>query len=234
MSEIFTKDEEKEDLKEDLKEDEVMKKELELKKEAEVKEKQEMKQYSIDENCKCDVCKDFLFEPVTLFCQHTFCMSCVISLKECPMCRLKIYIPKKQNKIFTELITILYGHEKNIELANKFKKEKIEKELKPKILDELRNNLTSTINDNSSNNQTPRTQNNQQVPNDNQTPQDVTIFGINVTFMLKFVEVCFLIYYIYGFIKSLRHEINWFRSGLNLIIIIQSINSLFIQPYLIE
>jgi len=55
-----------------------------------------------------------------------------------------------------------------------------------------------------------------------------------MTLILKFVEVCFLIYYIYGFIKSLRNEINWFRTGLNLIIIIQSINSLFIQPYLIE
>jgi len=82
----------------------------------------------VDENCKCDVCKDFLFEPVTLLCQHTFCMSCIISLKECPVCRLKIYIPKNENKLFTKIIDILYGPEKNIELANKFKKEKIERE----------------------------------------------------------------------------------------------------------
>jgi hypothetical protein len=193
----------------------------------------------IDDNCKCDVCKDFLFEPVTLFCQHTFCKSCVISLKQCPICRLKIYIPKNQNKIFTKLIDILYGPEKTIELANKFKKEKIEKELKPKILDELRKNLNITINNDVPINPSSITENNrihnpQTTTNNNQIPQDVTICGINITFILKFVEVCFLIYYIYGFIKSLRCEINWFRTGLNLIIIIQSINSLFIQPYLIE
>lgn len=224
--------------KNEKKEEIEKKEEHDGKKEEHVKNERNIDHELINENCKCDVCKDFLFEPVTLFCQHTFCMSCIISLKECPMCRLKIYIPKNQNKIFTKIIEILYGPEKNIELANKFKKENIEKELKPKILDELRNNLTKTINENVPINQTSRTQsnniNNQPIQNNNQTPQDVTIFGINITFILKFVEICFLIYYIYGFVKSLRHEINWFRTGLNLIIIIQSINSLFIQPYLIE
>mgnify|MGYP000477513866 CR=1 FL=1 len=38
--------------------------------------------------------------------------------------------------------------------------------------------------------------NTNRTPDNNQTSQDITIFGINMTLILKFVEVCFLIYYI--------------------------------------
>ncbi len=211
----------------------------------------EIKKENIDELCKCDVCKDFLFEPVTLFCQHTFCYSCVIPLKECPMCRLKLFMPIKKNKLFSNIIDILYGPEKNIELSNKFKRERIEKELTPKILDELNHDFNKTINNGNNNlinnglqnNLNNRRNNiNQGVQNGNQLqpqPQpesqnDFLIFGINISLLLKAVEVGFLIYYIYSFIKSLRYEINWFRTGLNLIIILQSIYSIFMTPFVTD
>ncbi len=201
----------------------------------------ELKKETIDELCKCDICKDFLFDPVTLFCQHTFCYSCLTSLKECPMCRLKLFIPNKKNKIFTNLIDILYGPEKNIELSNKFKKERIEKELTPKILDELNNDFNKTINignsnlanNNLQNNRTNRLNNriNNNINNQAQPQDEFLLFGININLLLKAVEIGFLIYYIYSFIKSLRYEINWFRTGLNLVIILQSIYSIFLTNF---
>jgi hypothetical protein len=173
------------------------------------------------------------------------------------MCRLKLFIPIKKNKLFSNLIDILYGPEKNIELSNKFKKERIEKELTPKILDELNRDFNKTINngnpnlinndlrnnqnnrrnlinnhDNDQNGNQPQLQ--QESQSQSQSQNDFLIFGINISLLLKAVEIGFLIYYIYSFIKSLRYEINWFRTGLNLIIILQSIYSIFITPLMTD
>ncbi len=176
----------------------------------------------IEEHLKCDVCKDFFNEPKTLFCQHTFCSSCLISQKECPMCRLKIHLPDGTNNIFDVLVAALYGNEKVKELENRHKKEKLEKEMLPKVLAELNSNLNSTLktsNSNSSNRNSPSELN-------THSTGIFASFDFNVNNIIKWVEIAFLGYYIYSFVLSLKHGFSLPKVFLNLLIIFQSITSL--------
>ena len=99
----------------------------------------------IEDFLKCDVCKDIFNEPKTLLCQHTFCSTCLISLKECPMCRLKLYLPEKTNILFDKIVGILYDANKIKELENRHRREKLEKEITPKVIEEMNKNFNQTI-----------------------------------------------------------------------------------------
>jgi hypothetical protein len=208
----------KEELKEEVKEvvNEIVVKE-------EVKEivKEVVKDVSIDdieEHLKCDVCKDFFNEPKTLFCQHTFCASCLISQKECPICRLKIHLPDTTNNIFDVLVAAIYGNEKVKELENRHKKEKLEKEMLPKVLAELNGNLNSTL-------KTSRSGGNGDI-DINVSNDTFWGFEFNVNNIIKWVEIAFLGYYVYSFVLSLRNGFSLPKVFLNLLIIFQSITSL--------
>ncbi len=192
-----------------------------------------------EELLKCDVCKDLLNEPKTLLCQHTFCASCISNLKECPMCRLKLFLPTKHNDIFTNVIGLLYGSEKIVELKNKNKKERLEKELLPKVLEEMNNNFNNTIKDIKDNAATSSNTLINQEPNiiDNfnnqQTYQpSISIFGITieVNSIIKLIEIIFFLYYCINFTRTIRSgNYNTFKLFLNFIIIAQSFYTLFFK-----
>lgn len=180
----------------------------------------------VEDILKCDVCKDTLYNASTLICQHSFCQSCIISLKECPMCRLKLYHPSKKNQLFNDVVLILYGSEKASELDSKNNREKMEKEMLPNVLNEMRTNFDKSINTDGKNAQINPTIDVQS----NNNPHHVRWMGIDINNILKFVEIGFLIYYIYGFYKVIKYgEFNWMKVSLNLIIIIQSFYSLVMQ-----
>jgi hypothetical protein len=205
-------------------------------------EKQETSSFNLEdfeELLKCDVCKDLLNDPKTLLCQHTFCTSCVANLKECPMCRLKLFLPSKTNDIFTNIIGILYGSEKIEELKNKNKKERLEKELLPKVLEEMNNNFNNTIKD-IKNDPTPSSNtliNQEPVIIDNfnnqQTYQpSISILGITIEInsIIKLIETIFFLYYCINFTKTIRSgNYNTFKVFLNFIIIAQSFYTLFFK-----
>ncbi len=210
---------------------------IELKNEKELDE-EELKLEEIEDFLKCDVCKEVLNDPRTLLCQHTFCANCLISLKECPMCRLKLYLPKNSNNIFNNIIALLYGSEKIKELEEKNRKEKLEKELLPKVLNELNNNLNNTINNNNTlnNNQTNNTNNNiNQIENILDDIDDPILkfwkFSIKLsTFnnIIKTIEILFLCYYLYTFIINYKNNnLSTYKILLNLTIICQSVYSIF-------
>ncbi len=191
-----------------------------------------------EELLKCDVCKDLLNEPKTLLCQHTFCTSCVSNLKECPMCRLKLFLPTKSNDIFTNIIGILYGSEKVNELKNKNKKERLEKELLPKVLEEMNTNFANTIKDIKDNVSSPTNPLITQEPivdnfNNQQTYQpSISIFGITIEInsIIKLIETIFLLYYCVNFTRTIRSgNYNSFKLFLNFIIIAQSFYTLFFK-----
>ncbi len=211
----------KKEIEEVKKEIEEVKKETEeVKKETE-EVKNDISIDDIEEHLKCDVCKDFFNDPKTLFCQHTFCASCLISQNECPMCRLKIHLPDGTNNIFDVLVASIYGNEKIKEIENRHKKEKLEKELLPKVLSELNNNLNSTL----------RTSG-QITPNNNlqheQLNNNTNFWGFefNINNIITWIEIAFLGYYIYSFSLSLRSGFSLPKVILNLLIIFQSITSL--------
>lgn len=193
-----------------------------------------------EELIKCDVCKDLLNEPKTLLCQHTFCSSCISNLKECPMCRLRLFLPNKTNDIFTNIIGLLYGSEKIEELKKKNKKEHLEKELLPKILEEMNNNFNNTIKDIKNNTSTSNQSNilNAQEPaidNLNQLEVQqpgISIFGfrIEINSIIKLIESIFFLYYCINFMKTIKSgNFNTFKILLNFIIIAQSFYALFFK-----
>lgn len=214
---------------------EIKKEQLEIK-----KDEKELSLEDIEECVKCDVCKDVLYDAKTILCQHTFCGSCLVSLKECPMCRLKLFLPSNNNNIFNNLANILYGKEKVAELKNKTKRDKLEKELNKTILDELQNSFNKSITSSSSSpTSTERfqeltNQQQDQINTINQSGElstNITVLGysFDITSIIKYIEIAFLLYYIYGFCMSLRYGVNWFKLALNLLIIFQSCYSIFLQ-----
>ena len=203
------------------------------------KDNLELNLEDIEECVKCDVCKDVLYDAKTILCQHTFCGSCLVSLKECPMCRLKLFLPSNNNNIFNNLAGILYGKEKVSELKNKTKRDKLEKELNKTVLDELQTSFNKSITSSTSSTTTERFEelpNNQQeqinlINQSAELSTNITILGysFDIALIIKYVEIAFLLYYIYGFCMSLRYGVNWFKLGLNLLIIFQSCYSIFLQ-----
>jgi hypothetical protein len=169
----------------------------------------------IEQSLLCGVCKDILYDSKTLMCQHNFCSSCLVSQKHCPICRLKIIDQPRTNPIFNNLVEILYDNKKIQELKNK----NYEKELLPKVLDELKNNLNTTIQ------QTSQKENKTQHSSSN----DTYVLGYNITTIIKYLEIAFLLYYIYSFIKSTIYDFNWIKCVINLSIILQSCYTLFIE-----
>jgi hypothetical protein len=195
-----------------------------------IDEPDELKLEDIEDFLKCDVCKDILNEPKTLLCQHTFCANCLISLKECPMCRLKLYLPKNSNNIFNNIISLLYGSEKVKELEEKNRKEKLEKELLPKVLNELNNNLNNTISNNG-NNDNIQSYNNNDIDIDIDPVLSFWKFSIKLsTFnnIIKTIEILFLCYYLYTFVINYKNNnLSTYKILLNLTIICQSAYSIF-------
>ncbi len=179
----------------------------------------------IEEFLKCDVCKDILNDPRTLLCQHTFCATCLISLKECPMCRLKLYLPEKSNDTFNKLIGLIYGPEKIKELEDRHRKEKIEKEMLPKVIEELNSNLNNAIKTSTSTNNTTE--------NINVIDPVFSMFGFEMKlstfdYILKFIEISFLLYYLYTFYLSYTSgNLTTYKIFINLLVIFQSAYSIF-------
>lgn len=179
---------------------------------------------TIEDFLKCDVCKDIFNEPKTLLCQHTFCSTCLISLKECPMCRLKLYIPEKTNILFDKIVGILYNPDKITEIQNRHRREKLEKEITPKIIEEMNRNFNQTI--------SIGTNTNNNSVNYEEDPV-VKIFGFKLKlstfdYALKLIEVIFLGYYLYTFYVNYKTgNLSQYKIFINIVIIFQSLYSLF-------
>ena len=57
---------------------------------------------------ECAICKQTLFRPATLACQHNFCYECInrIPNQQCPMCRTMFLAPIGYNKVLDELVKV--------------------------------------------------------------------------------------------------------------------------------
>lgn len=53
----------------------------------------DQKKKELLETFQCSMCNELLYQPVTLFCQDTFCQSCLARLptNECPSCNRKFF-----------------------------------------------------------------------------------------------------------------------------------------------
>jgi len=171
----------------------------------------------IEQSLTCGVCQDILYNSKTLICQHTFCSSCLVSQKNCPICRLKINEQPRINPIFNNIVEILYDDKKIQELKNK----NYEKELLPKVIDELKKDLNNTF--------AGKTD----ISIEN-TSTDTYVMGYNLTSIIKYIEMAFLIYYIYSFIRNMIYDFNLMKCLINGAIITQSLYSLFYDTITIQ
>lgn len=172
----------------------------------------------IEQSLSCGVCKDILYNAKTLICQHTFCSSCLVSQKNCPICRLKINEQPRINTIFNNIAEILYDNKKIQELKNK----NYEKELLPKVIDELKKDLNNTFGGGKTD------------VNIENNSTDTYVMGYNLTSIIKYLEMAFLIYYIYSFIRNMIYEFNMMKCLINGAIIAQSLYSLFYDTVTIQ
>jgi len=69
------------------------------------------------EDFDCPICRELLFRPVSLSCQHIFCLHCIENLKKsnskakCPLCRLYFFLPPNYNLLLETIIKKSYSDE---------------------------------------------------------------------------------------------------------------------------
>lgn len=75
----------------------------------------------------CSCCNQIFLEPVTLFCQHTFCQSCIVlnnekQQLECPKCNESVVVPVSNNFQLRGIIDKVYGEDFFKERKEQFEK----------------------------------------------------------------------------------------------------------------
>ena len=100
----------------------------------------------LEENLKCGICKDILYHPVTLLCQHTFCNYCLSCCNDnhCPICRKIFIMPKGYNKELNHVIKSLY-RDKYKEKSKDISREIDESRRKNEIFEEIYEEIISNI-----------------------------------------------------------------------------------------
>lgn len=74
----------------------------------------------LDDSFECCICANHFFIPVSLYCQHVFCMQCILGIvgNSCPICRR----PFEKKSIYQENL-IITGSMRRILGEEAFKKE---------------------------------------------------------------------------------------------------------------
>ncbi len=111
----------------------------------------------LKELVKCVICKNTLYKPVTLDCQHSFCKSCIINVttKECPMCRdYYLVLPSHYNNLLDDLSSKIdetnyreSGEDSELRMKRYNDREEIRNEIRNETIDNLTipNNAFSEI-----------------------------------------------------------------------------------------
>jgi len=94
----------------------------------------------------CPLCQQILCDPVTLFCQHTLCQSCLV-LKcqdKCYLCKTDIILPTNSNYQLKSIIDKIYSEDYFKERKDKFQ-QVLSNDLKLKKKYEIYKNYFSSL-----------------------------------------------------------------------------------------
>ena len=109
------------------------------------------------DNYECSICKELLYRPVTLICQHSYCYDCIETYYfanenqddvyydnsrnyKCPLCNIPYTLPPIENVPLSEILEVCFPEEYNIRReyikninARKELKNKEEKQIRKEI-----------------------------------------------------------------------------------------------------
>lgn len=113
---------------------------------------QELDSEDLAKHFECGICNNLMIEPITLFCQHTYCKKCLVEHKKkshkCPVCTAKFFLPPEKVHNYTIAnLTMQLFPEEHKERNAEIDKEKVKKDLMQEIREELRNEIYATIMD---------------------------------------------------------------------------------------
>lgn len=109
---------------------------------------------TLEQEFICPICRELLFNPVSLRCQHTYCMGCVSNNigNKCPLCNKHYYLPKNINKLIENVTKSLFPekyNERSAAVMRDTEKTNMEKEtreiLRKELMDELRDHVYNDI-----------------------------------------------------------------------------------------
>lgn len=113
----------------------------------------QLQKLDIEDQLSCPVCTNTYYNPVTLLCQHTFCYHCISDekIKECPVCRIKKFIPANAvdgltDNIIGQITNIYYGNESMNQIKQEVDEYLEDKRLKPEIEKELETRMLTSLN----------------------------------------------------------------------------------------
>lgn len=200
-----------------------------------------MNKDDLEEALKCEICGDILYQPMTLLCQHTFCHHCLElgksmkTLKECPLCKLKLEIPVKapRNNLISEIEKIIYGQDYFQTIEERIQEETLHRKLEPQVRKEIQEAFQKTLNqskkedyknininleggnpnpnNNSNPNSAPTTTNNSQNPVTNTSNQSSESFTNNkwtVKDITNTLETLVFVFYAYNYFGKIIPVLN--------------------------
>jgi hypothetical protein len=101
----------------------------------------------------CPICHDILLDPVTLYCQHTYCLECLEEFEEnssvkCPnkKCQSKVFLAPSHNYKIKEIIEKMFS-QKELDTRKEKQKKKSdnpEKNIKRQIRKEVWHNVINS------------------------------------------------------------------------------------------
>lgn len=113
----------------------------------------QLQKLDIEDQLSCPICTNTYYNPVTLLCQHTFCYHCISDekIKECPVCRIKKFIPNKATEgetdnILSEITNIYYGTDSMEKIKEEVDDYLEDKRLRPEIEKQLKTRLLTSLN----------------------------------------------------------------------------------------
>jgi len=112
---------------------------------------------SLEKHLICGICRGVFNEPVTLFCNHTYCNYCIMNLKngyqgekKCPLCETKIWQPSRRlvNFVLRDLTKEIVGEKQYQEIYDERQREIMKMDMKDEIVEEIRDEMWRSISDN--------------------------------------------------------------------------------------
>lgn len=115
---------------------------------------EQLQKLDIEDQLSCPVCTNTYYNPITLLCQHTFCYHCISDdkIKECPVCRIKKFIPVNAvsgltDNIINKISDLYYGSQEMRKIGEDVNNYLENKRLKPEIEKNMEKNLLNCLND---------------------------------------------------------------------------------------